>query len=122
MNAYFQGSSKESKNKPKMDDIEEDKINELGKNEDDMGNLDENFSDSKNEPTPDEQQPEDLKLADDLELDTEDNDEARDDAYDTMDDEASEKGADDIDSDFDNDKDEGDHLLFIFFLFLSSNR
>lgn len=105
-----------------MDDIEEEKINELGKNEDDMGNLDENFSDNKNEPMPDEQQPQDLNLADDLELDTKENDEAIDNAGDTMDDEASEKGADDIDGDFDNDKDEGDHLLFLFFLFLSSNR
>lgn len=94
-----------------MDDMEEDKINELGKNEDDMGNLDENISDNKNEPMPDDPQTEDMKLADDLELDTQENDEAVDDTSDAIDDEDSEKGADDIDGD--NDQDEGDHSLFI---------
>ena len=93
-----------------MDDMEEDKINELEKNEDDMGNLDENVSDNRNEPMLDDPKTEDLKLSDELELDTQENDEVGDDSGDAIDDETSEKSADDVDGD--NDKDEGDHSIY----------
>jgi hypothetical protein len=58
-----------------MDDTEEDKINELGKDENDFGNLDDNFTDNKNDVKPEDIQPEDMQLPEDLDLDTPDNDE-----------------------------------------------
>ena len=75
INVYSQGSNKDGKDKPQMDDTEEDKINELGKDENDFGNLDDNFTDNKNDVKPDDVQPEDMQLPEDLDLDTPDNDE-----------------------------------------------
>ena len=82
--------------------MEEDEINELGKDEEDMGNLDDNFTDNKNEMNPDDPQPEDIKLPEDLELDTQGSDDdgnddggdggGDDDAGDVMDDTAGEEG------------------------------
>ncbi|XP_028395044.1 midasin-like isoform X2 [Dendronephthya gigantea] len=75
------GSSKENKNKPKEENTEEeDEINELGKDENDQGNLDDDFSNDKNELKSDDLQPEDMNLADDLELDTRENDAGDDDS------------------------------------------
>ena len=71
-----------------------------------MGNLDDNFTDNKNEVKPDDLQPEDMKLPEDLELDTEDNN-AEDDTGEGVDDSAYE-GDDDLP---DNDKDAGNYLL-----------
>ncbi len=71
-----------------------------------MGNLDDNFTDNKNEVKPDDLQPEDMKLPEDLELDTED-DNAEDDTGEGVDDSAYE-GDDDLP---DNDKDAGNYLL-----------
>ncbi len=71
-----------------------------------MGNLDDNFADNKNEVKPNDLQPEDMKLPEDLELDTED-DNAEDDTGEGVDDSAYE-GDDDLP---DNDKDAGNYLL-----------
>lgn len=71
---HFLGSNKENKSRPKEENTEEDEIHELQKDENDQGNLDEDFSNDRNELKSDDLQPEDMNLADDLELDTQEND------------------------------------------------
>ena len=74
-----------------MDDIDEVEINELEKDENDTGNLDDDFTDNKNEVKPDDPQPEEMEIPENLDLDFDndgdnDGDNAEGDTEDGMDD------------------------------------
>lgn len=96
------GSSKKSERKRKEIGVEEDKINELQMDEDDQGNLDDNFTNNASEMKLDDVQTEDMNLGDDMELDNLENDVDSDDSGEIGDD-----GDVKEDDDTKNDDDEG---------------
>ncbi|XP_046844513.1 midasin-like isoform X2 [Xenia sp. Carnegie-2017] len=101
-----QGSSQENRNKLNEKKVEEDKINELAHDEDDQGNLEENFREDASQQQPEEIETSDMALPDDLQLDDLEDD--GNDIDDSKEDMATEESAMENDNDEINDENEKD--------------